>query len=567
MGRKPKHIISFIKLVRNWFGGSVLIKLFLVSCFGFIVALQNLEGQVAGDYQTDGNVTFNSALNWDIYNGTTWVDAVIPPDYSIHGVITILDYHTATVTALTNIDQTIVQSEAILVINAGQTLQIRPGTIADTDLMIYGRCNNSGDISKLGAGKVVFGANSIYDHTQDGGIIRNFIWDPASTCTVSGFVNSPLTGLSQTFGHFTWNCPGQTASFSQFGNLGGGEIAGDLNIVSTGAGNYSVTLSSFSDPGVTLNIGGDLNISGGILTLTNSAWETTVNLAGDLNLTGGTLRVTGASSNNSSNINLSGDFNLSSGTINDLAPLDHGYINFVNVSDIQNIRRSGGTISNDVYFQVNSDVTVDFGETDYLDGNGDFSLYNGATLRTAHPSGLDGSIQCTPDLSPSANYTFYGTTPQETGLNIPNSVNNLTIDNPSGVTLTDDLTVGGILALTSGAFSLADKNLVIATTGSNPCSGTGTINGDAGSSFTLNSSGVATLPPGIYQDATINVVTPMSLVPLCGNVTVNGTLNLSTGVLGLSSYNLTIGSSGQITGYSSAKFVVANSTGVLKQYV
>jgi hypothetical protein len=143
-------------------------------------------------------------------------------------------------------------------------------------------------------------------------------------------------------------------------------------------------------------------------------------------------------------------------------------------------------------------------------------------------------LQCSSrSLSSLANYTFDGSNAQVTGSYLPANINDFTIDNSGGVTLTNGVTVGGIQTLTSGVLSLNGKALVIATTGSSICSGTGTINGDAGSSFVLYSSGVASLPQGTYQDVTINVVTPMSLVPLCGNATVNGTLNLSNGILNL----------------------------------
>ena len=109
-----------------------------------------------------------------------------------------------------------------------------------------------------------------------------------------------------------------------------------------------------------------------------------------------------------------------------------------------------------VLFTISSGVTLDFGASDYLTGAGDFTLSGGSTLRTANPAGYNGSIQNTGTklVGGSVNYVFYGVVPQVTGAGLPGTMNNITIDNPSGVTLSKASTINGAFS-SNGQFSTA----------------------------------------------------------------------------------------------------------------
>ena len=122
--------------------------------------------------------------------------------------------------------------------------------------------------------------------------------------------------------------------------------------------------------------------------------------------------------------------------------------------------------------------------TQVLDGNGNtataaFILNSGATLITAHPNGINGTLADmvgTKSLSTSANYTFNGTSAQDTGTLMPTTVTNLTINNASGVSLSAATTVNGTLALTSGALTTTSVNKpILAAAGS--MTGAGHVNG------------------------------------------------------------------------------------------
>jgi len=90
--------------------------------------------------------------------------------------------------------------------------------------------------------------------------------------------------------------------------------------------------------------------------------------------------------------------------------------------------------------------------TGVIDGAGEMTLQAGATLETANTSGVNGTIQVSgsKNYNSLADYTFNGTSAQVTGTDMPTVVNNLTINNSGGVTLSAFCTVDGTFTLTSG---------------------------------------------------------------------------------------------------------------------
>jgi hypothetical protein len=100
---------------------------------------------------------------------------------------------------------------------------------------------------------------------------------------------------------------------------------------------------------------------------------------------------------------------------------------------------------------VNSGGTLNLGSS-IVAGSGALTLSSGATLVSAHASGLNGNIMMTgiKTLDVGANYTFNGTSIQATGLLMPTTVNNLTSANAIGVMLSQATTVNGILTFQSG---------------------------------------------------------------------------------------------------------------------
>jgi hypothetical protein len=112
-----------------------------------------------------------------------------------------------------------------------------------------------------------------------------------------------------------------------------------------------------------------------------------------------------------------------------------------------------------------------------LTGSGDFSLAAGASLGLGSPDGISpagtptGNLQLSGPrtFDPAANYTFNGAAAQITGAGFPSVVNNLTLSNPAGVTLSSPLTLNGALALASGNLSSASFALTLGASAT--CSG------------------------------------------------------------------------------------------------
>ena len=154
----------------------------------------------------------------------------------------------------------------------------------------------------------------------------------------------------------------------------------------------------------------------------------------------------------------------------------------------QNIFRvlSGGSLDCAVY-------TVSDGNS--TNGNG-FQLDAGATLISANTggilAGISASLTTATGLSTGANYVFNGTTAQITSTRLPVTVNKLTINNNSGVTLSQGTTTG-TLEFTTGKL-LAGGNTI---TVSSSVTGAGTssyVNTNAsGSKLAKSVSGLTTL--------------------------------------------------------------------------
>ncbi|MEQ9280820.1 MAG: T9SS type A sorting domain-containing protein [Balneola sp.] len=134
------------------------------------------------------------------------------------------------------------------------------------------------------------------------------------------------------------------------------------------------------------------------------------------------------------------------------------------------------SIVNQTSVQVNISSTLRVGNGGILttgsksiSGSGIFQVTSG-TLQIGSPAGIassgsTGNIRTnTRSFSTSGSYTYNGSTAQVAGTGLPSSVNNLTINNSSGVTLDNNLEVDGTLSLTSGVLIIESGNNLIANT-------------------------------------------------------------------------------------------------------
>ncbi|MDM8004373.1 MAG: DUF2341 domain-containing protein, partial [Bacteroidota bacterium] len=414
----------------------------ILLAFTFISATA-LLGQSVGDYRTNGNVQFNAAANWQVYDGTAWVAAAVDPGLA-SGVITIRNGHRATLTVTETLDQLIVEAGGTLRVNTTLTL----GNGAEPfDLEVSGIVDNYSSINtSVNPGSAIrFNNGAAYNHRLNGGTIPDATWMVSSTCSILMITNTIPAGLNQIFGNLTWNCPGQVSDIDVNADL---EVRGTFTMESTGTRYLRIArLGSY-----TMNLGGYTQ-TGGRLNLAIAGFTCTFNLTGDFNFSGGNFLTSGSGIGN---INFSG-------------------------TGVQRFNRTGGAFSNTrINYTVFSGAILDMG-TSIIDvsgtyvADGTFTMNDGGGLILGDPYGITlsttgatgGNIRVlgARTFSSVADYTYRGNIAQVTGDGLPGVVRNFTVDNPQGITLTGNLNVTGVLGMDEGniitgsnAFILSNSN-------------------------------------------------------------------------------------------------------------
>ncbi|HPT21397.1 MAG TPA: hypothetical protein PLR88_05575, partial [Bacteroidales bacterium] len=158
---------------------------------------------------------------------------------------------------------------------------------------------------------------------------------------------------------------------------------------------------------------------------------------------------------------------------------------------------------------VNGNCTINNGATLYcgnsnIAGTGSFTLVAGGTLAIGSSAGIttsgaSGNIQVTGSrpFSNQANYIYNGTAPQVTGSGLPSAVKNLTISNSNGVTMSNDITVGGLLSLSSGVLNTSGHALNISNSAAGSLSAiAGTYINGTFSRAMANAGGAYVFPAG-----------------------------------------------------------------------
>jgi hypothetical protein len=341
-----------------------------------------------------------------------------------------------------------------------------------------------------------------------------------SSLTVGGTFNPAGAGLS--IGSNTLTLNGQV----NCGTLVGGATS---NITIGGAGTANL-------PSVTLN---------------NLIINRTVSLCGSVTV-GGTLTLTsGALSIGANTLTLSNAANLSYGT----GSLTGGATSNLTIGTGANITLNtiSGGLSN-----FNSSRNITLGAS--LSLNGTLTITAGNFTVGANTLTLNGpTIAGTPAnliTTASSTLAFGGTT---SGVLIPTSVtvlNSLSITNTSIVTLQSNLAVSGTFNPAGAGLSIGANTLTL--NGQINC---GTLAGGASSNIIIGGAGTASLSGVSLNNLTIN-----RPVTMCGNITVGGTLTLSSGAFTVGANTLTLngpaiaGTPANLTTTSSSGLVFGGST-------
>jgi len=352
----------------------------------------------------------------------------------------------------------------------------------------------------------------------------NFIWrgsisqialGAAAPLTVNG---NFIVRNSGTVAQGNIGFSGHTATITVTGNF----------VVETGAGQFI----EGSAPTITtyFNIGGDVDIQDPLLFIPTTDPDRVYRLNGSVNQNvnfAGTY-LPNLTVNNSAGVTLTGDVGVT-GTLNDIAG---------SISTGDNTLNLGTTSIVDGAIIVNNLGTLNCTEP-VITGLGYITVESGGTLVMRNAGGVDGQITTLGinTYSTGANYSYLGSVAQVTGVSLPPQVNNLTVNNSLGVTLSDDVAVNGALTDIAGNIATTDKTLSLGPT---------TVIDDA---LTVNNLGTLDCSSAsITGLGDITVESGATLVirhagGIDGQITTSGTNTYSTGA----NYSY-FGSSAQVTG-------------------
>ncbi|MES2386460.1 MAG: T9SS type A sorting domain-containing protein [Bacteroidota bacterium] len=224
-------------------------------------------------------------------------------------------------------------------------------------------------------------------------------------------------------------------------------------------------------------------------------------------------------------------------------------IDAISVGTGKSLIINGGNVTQNSNFTVSG--TIDLSAYALIT-TGTFTLNANSTLITANVNGITsvgptGAVQATirnfngTGGHNSGNFIFNSTSTQTCGAGVPAIVNNLTVNNPLGVTLSNNTQVNGDLDITNGPINTGTGNTLTLN---------GTLTGGSsisGTTLTLNSASISYYPGGVLTNLNITQNTTLT-----NTSTVLGTLALSTHTLTLDTSTLTVGnvaiSGGTITG-------------------
>jgi hypothetical protein len=373
---------------------------------------------------------------------------------------------------------------AVLTVQAGGKLGL-PARLTVVNLTLNGKAVLYAD-TLAPSGTMTVGATGTYQHARDGGRLPRPTWSDGATLLVTGAVSATNVGGTpgQSYYNIVWNSPSQTAN----ANLGMHPAAqgdttttvrGDLTVLSTGSGRLYLcgppagTLTTHTVARIALE--GNLDISGTAQFSPHGSssnyTDVIVTHLGNVNVTGGNFAISrgsqGGTGTTTWNLN-AGNFAMSGATTQNSTTLAGGAKFVFGAAGVQNLSLLSVTFgTGGIPISVNSGTTLDVG-TSMVRGSGIFTLNAGATIRCGNDGGLDSAIQNTgtKTLSAGATYVFNGSAPQITGVTLPASPANLTVNNASGVSLSAGTTVTGTFTLQSGNLSTGLNTLVIANGGS-----------------------------------------------------------------------------------------------------
>ncbi|QXD14464.1 T9SS type A sorting domain-containing protein [Rhodocaloribacter litoris] len=310
---------------------------------------------------------------------------------------------------------------------------------------------NRGEVTPLGTLTVMDGA--VYEHARNGGTVPSATWMEGSTALFTGITTDAPENRGQDYHHLTLDTP-DLASNRDLG-LDGHTIGGNLSVLSSGSARWRLVGGSSG----TVVIKGDLIVRDASFETqgTSSPTDVVVEHYGNVDVDGGEFSISRGSQGSGTGTTLwylyGGNFTMANARTRNSNPTP-GNARFIFAGGgTQHLTLGADNQIDDLSVEVSDSTTLDVG-TSEIGGAGVFILQSGATLATAHPDGVAGSIQTSGPvtLPDDARFEFNGTEAQVTSTAMPAVVQDLVIDNAAGVTLSQETTINGVLVLRAGVF-------------------------------------------------------------------------------------------------------------------
>jgi len=472
---------------------------------------------------------------------------------------------TGTYSGICRIQPTI--NNATLIIDANILLNYSGSTVGSGSASLYNNIADNYTVN-VNSGRTLTTANMSY------------IAIAASGSTV------PTTGYN-----FTLNVYGTltTGTNGHINILNTGSKTSTIHVFTGGAINCNGNLlmpavSATSTGALTIDTGGTLNINSGSIfkiggtatTFTNSG---TTNINGSfqidegLNAIGGNNLVYGAAGtlifNNATtpNFTVTGFPNYwpaTGGPVNVTVQSTGGFVlpfptsipGTLTVSTGGILKTGANTFTNSSVANINGSFQID--EGGWATGN-NFVYGTAGTLvfnNSSAPYGVGGTPAYWPATSGPVNVTV-----QNTGglqLQVPCSISGIFQTSASvGNTFGNNLTVSGKVQINAnGYFSNFSPTYT----------STGTLVYNTGGTYGVNNEWLSGTTAGYGIPQNVSVLNG-TLVSLSGARTIPGTLTLTSGLIDLGANNLTVASTGSITGASAASYVVTDGAGTLTQTI
>jgi hypothetical protein len=418
-----------------------------------------------GEFRSHQSGNWNNVSSWERFNGSVWVYPSPYAPSNTDTIITILNGHAITVTTADSADQFIVKEGGNLVIAANATFKVTDGD--STDMLVLGTVSNYGLMTQDVSASIQFGTTSSgevgkYIHRLNGGSIPIATWKQTSVCEITGVTDTIPSNIRQNFSKAIWNCPNQSGNFAlnmascgtltilntnwdhespynpshylSLCNINGAFYIGQLNVT----GPHSALIEQDGNYNDTISTGSIAISNGGLLLLSNNTDGTIVN-----------------SLWSSFTCPDSGYFGTANTSVNSAVIFTSSLNEF-------SVPSSGFTYLGSPHYRIATGSIFTIG-TSILSGTASLSVDSGATIKTSHPLGLNGNFQVTgiKTFNKGAGYYFTGSSTQITGVLMPDTVRDLSIENASGVTLTSSVVINGSLGLLNGIFSEGTKNITV----------------------------------------------------------------------------------------------------------